>query len=68
MTILFSIVFAVLIISLIFVIIILVRQTKKEKIEKIKKIIENLLDKNDFIAKEIYNISDSFAIAINWKC
>ena len=67
MTIFFIIVFTILIIALFAVIIILIRQTKIEKREKISEEIKTLLDKNEFVAKKIFTISEELTLAINKK-
>ena len=65
MTIFFIIVFSFLFIALIGVIIMLVRQTKKEGTEKQNELVKELLDKKEFLAKNIYYISDGLVIAIS---
>ena len=65
MTIFFIIVFTILIIALVGVIVVLICQTKKEKKEKALENIKKLLDKNEFVAKKLFNISKQMTLAIN---
>jgi len=67
MTILFIIVFTILVIALVFVIVVLSRQTKKEESERTVQLVKDIYDKKEFVPKKIFYVSKDTVFAINKK-
>lgn len=67
MTILFSIIFALLIAALITVIVVLTKQTKNEKKEKLVEFIQKTLEAKGVVVKNTYFVNNELILAINKK-